>query len=364
MPPGLPVGPGVFGDRLCTPVVTPPAPTRQPLGPLVIGIGGHELDFYSRAQLTHPAVGGVILFARNYRAPEQLAGLCDEIRALREPRLLICVDQEGGRVQRFRTGFTPLPPLAVLGRWYESRTDRARDLAYRHGRVMAAEVLGHGVDMSLAPVLDLAGPSRVIGDRAMAANPEAVADLGAWYLAGMRDAGMAACGKHFPGHGSVAPDSHLEAVFDDRQLDQLQPGLTPFRALAARLDAVMMAHVTYPAVDQVPAGFSRTWIHEILRGELGFGGVVWSDDLDMTAAAAAGDMPRRLEAALSAGCDLALVCRPESAGALLEGISESPADVSGRVAGLHGRPQFTLAEQGRVPEFEAWKNSLKNLVEA
>lgn len=338
------------------------SPGNLPLGPLVVGMDGHELGGSSRDLLLHPAVGGVILFARNYRDPGQLSALCDQIRRLRTPRLLVCVDQEGGRVQRFQAGFTPLPPLATLGRWHASRSDRACDLAYRHGRVMAAEVLGHGVDLSLAPVLDLAGTSRVIGDRAMAADPAAVSELGAWYLAGMADAGMAACGKHFPGHGSVAPDSHHEVVRDERGLDQLERDLAPFRALAARLQAVMMAHVIYPAVDRVPAGYSRTWIGDVLRGELGFSGAVWSDDLDMAGAVTAGTTVERLEASLAAGCDLALVCRPQSAADVLARLEVSPSDASARIAALYGRPQFALDEQLRVEEFLAWRNSLKALV--
>ncbi|HSH28143.1 MAG TPA: beta-N-acetylhexosaminidase, partial [Wenzhouxiangella sp.] len=245
--------------------------TELPLGPLIVGIDGVSLDASTMELLRHPAVGGVILFARNYQSPEQLRALSAEIRALRSPRLLLAVDQEGGRVQRFQAGFTPLPPLGVLGRWYAARPDRARDLAYRHGRVMAAEVLGHGVDMSFAPVLDLDRSSQVIGDRGMSSEPAAVADLGAYYLAGMKDAGMRSCGKHFPGHGSVAPDSHHEVVVDERDLDALDEDLRPFAELAARLDSVMMAHVIYPARDPEPAGYSRAWVIDTLRERLGFG---------------------------------------------------------------------------------------------
>lgn len=332
------------------------------LGPLVVGIAGTALDAADRDRMGHPAVGGVILFARNYRDPEQLSELCREIREMREPRLLICVDQEGGRVQRFRDGFTPLPPLAVLGRWYEERPDRARDLAYRHARVMAAEILGHGLDMSLAPVLDRAGPSGVIGNRAMAADPEVIADLGAWYIAGMADAGMAACGKHFPGHGSVAPDTHREAVTDDRPRDALESDLLPFRRLAGRLGAVMMAHVSYPALDPRPAGFSPHWIREELRRSLGFAGAVWCDDLDMVGAAGAGNIPARMSAALAAGCDLVPVCDPDSAARLLEVLTEAPTDATECIARLYGRPAFPLADQSRVPEFRAWRDTLRNLV--
>ena len=220
-----------------------------PPGRLIVGFDGLDLTPETRERLLHPAVGGVILFSRNYASPDQLRALTFAIKAVREPRLLITVDQEGGRVQRFKAGFTPLPPLAVLGRWHRTRPDRAGDLAYRHGRIMAAEVLGHGVDLSWAPVLDLDRGSRVIGDRAMADDPEAVAELAAFYVAGMRDAGMAACAKHFPGHGSVAADTHSEVVTDPRPLAALDDDLGPFRALVNQLQAVMMAHVCYPACD-------------------------------------------------------------------------------------------------------------------
>lgn len=330
---------------------------------LIVGIFGTELDAATAERLRHPAVVGVVLFSRNYRDPDQLRALTEDLRALKSPRLLLCVDQEGGRVQRFRDGFTPLPPLAVIGRWYASHPDRARDLAYRHARVMAAEVLGHGVDLSLAPVLDLDRGSRVIGDRAFAQDPAVVADVAAWYLAGMRDAGMKCCGKHFPGHGSVAPDSHHEVVVDARAPAELEQDLTPFRILSAQLDAVMPAHVVYPSVDDRPAGFSPVWVQR-LRSEIGCGAVVISDDLDMAGAAGAGDLAARWEAAGKAGCDLALVCDPDSAAVLLEHAEIAPeAAAAGRAAAarLYGRAAFTLEEQLLVPEFRGWRNTLKQL---
>lgn len=333
---------------------------------LIVGIAGTELDPASRERLLHPAVVGVILFARNYRDPAQLLQLTEALRALKQPRLLLCVDQEGGRVQRFRDGFTPLPPLSVIGRWYASHPDRARDLAYRHGRVMAAEVLGHGVDLSLAPVLDLDRGSRVIGDRAFASDPAVVADVAAWYLAGMRDAGMKCCGKHYPGHGSTEPDSHHQVVIDDRELEAIEQDLTPFRSLAAQLDAVMPAHVIYPALDAAPAGFSAAWVRR-LRENLGCAAVVISDDLDMAGAAAAGDALDRWSACSDAGCDLALVCDPDSAAALIDrsdpdNISAHDIDAArSSAARLYGRAAFTLEEQLLVPEFRGWRNTLKQL---
>ena len=334
-----------------------------PLGPLIVGIEGLELDEQTRERLCHPAVGGVILFARNYRSPDQLQRLTTDLRALRSPRLLITVDQEGGRVQRFRDGFTSLPPLGVLGRWYRSHPDRARDLAYRHGRVMAAEVLGHGVDLSWAPVLDLDRGSRVIGDRALSDSPDAVCDLASFYLAGMRDAGMKSCGKHFPGHGSVTADSHDEVVVDDRPFVDLEVDLQPFSALAEQLHGVMMAHVCYPSVDKRPAGFSSKWIVDCLRGELGFSGVVVSDDLDMAGAAPAGNLSARLNQAVEAGCEAVLVCRPDSVAGLLKGSLDLPSPSAGRLEGLYGRAIATLDEQLTMPEFRAWRDALEKLSE-
>lgn len=332
-------------------------------GSLIVGIDGLALDEDWRALLRHPAVGGVILFARNFDSVEQVRALTTEIRALRSPRLLVTVDQEGGRVRRFRSSeLTPLPPPGLLGRWFASHPDRGRDLAYRHGRIMAAEMLALNVDLSWAPVLDLDRGSSVIGDRAMAADPAAVSELGAYYIAGMKDAGMAACAKHFPGHGSVEADSHHCVVTDPRPAEALEDDLQPFANLADRLAAVMMAHVCYPAIDPQPAGFSRRWIAQELRGRLGFGGLVVSDDLDMAGASPGGDLRQRLEQAFAAGCELALVCNPASARSLLADALPALPRLSGnRLATLYGRPMMTMSEQMLVPEFRAWRDSLKEL---
>jgi len=331
------------------------------LGPLIVGFDGLTLDAETSDRLLHPVVGGVILFSRNYASPTQLRELTAAIKALREPQLLITVDQEGGRVQRMKSGFTPLPPLAVLGRWYRSRPDRANDLAYRHGRVMAAELLEHGVDLSWSPVLDLDRGSGVIGDRAMSDDPAAVVELANFYVAGLHDAGMAACAKHFPGHGSVAADTHTDVVTDPRPISALEDDLVPFRELAAKVQAVMMAHVKYPCRDDQPAGFSRQWIGECLRGEMGFDGLVVSDDLDMAGAGPAGPVTERLARALEAGCDLALVCDPRSAAALLDQNPIAPALDCKRLSTLYGRPMASLEEQRTVPEFRAWRDSLEAL---
>jgi beta-N-acetylhexosaminidase len=332
------------------------------LGPLIVGFDGTWLDEATAERLCHPAVGGVILFSRNFEQPEQIASLTRSLHELRTPRLLVTVDQEGGRVQRFRTGLTRLPPLAVLGRWYASHPDRACDLAYRHGRVMAAELLELGVDLSWAPVLDLDRGSSVIGDRAMSADPEAVKQLASWYLAGMRDAGMAACAKHFPGHGSVEADSHHEVVVDARSRPELDADLAPFRELAGQVAAVMMAHVCYPAIDKGPAGFSRVWIGEVLRDQLGFAGLVVSDDLDMVGAEPAGDLAQRLDRAFDAGCDVALVCKPESAERVLTMDRDWPLPPQAAMQSLYGRPMARLDEQLLVPEFRAWRDSLNALM--
>jgi len=334
---------------------------------LIVGIDGLFLDEQASRLLQHSAVVGVILFSRNYGDPEQLASLCREIRALRTPRLLICVDQEGGRVQRFRTGFTSLPPLGKLGGWYRSHPERALDLAYRHGRVMAAEVLGHGVDLSLAPVLDLDRGSRVIGDRSFSEDPEAVTALAAHYIAGMRDAGMKNCAKHFPGHGSVQADSHQEVVTDTRPRREMASDIAPFAELVDQLDAVMPAHVRYPCLDDRPAGFSQAWIDNVLRSELVFKGTVISDDLDMKGAGAAGDPGNCWRASEKAGCDLALVCNPHTVVDLLraEPSDEAAFDAArGAAAKLYGRPSFSLDEQELVSEFRAWKSSLNKLAGA
>lgn len=284
------------------------------LGPLMIDIAGTRLTELDRERLSDPRVGGMILFSRNYESPEQLRELCAEIHALR--RMPIAVDHEGGRVQRFREGFTRLPAMRKLGAWWDEDRAAANEGARSIGFVLAAELRALGVDLSFAPVLDLDwSRSGVIGDRAFHRDPEAVTELAGSVIAGLRDAGMASCGKHFPGHGWVEADSHVAIPVDERSLAEMAADMQPYRAL--KLDAVMPAHVIYPKVDPRPAGFSPVWI-ETLRKELAFDGVIFSDDLSMEGASVAGDIVARASAAWDAGCDMLLVCNsPDAVGELL-----------------------------------------------
>ena len=313
------------------------------LGPLMCDVAGTELTDDDRRRLSHPLVGGVILFARNYASPAQLDALTTEIHALKSAPLLIGVDHEGGRVQRFREGFTRLPAMRAFGERWDAHPQQARHLAREAGYVLASELRAYGVDFSFAPVLDLDyGASSVIGDRAFHRDPRAVFELGQAVMLGMKDAGMAACGKHFPGHGHVVADSHVAIPVDERSLpDIARADLVPFRMMIeAGLAALMPAHVIYPRIDAQPAGFSRVWLGDILRGELGFDGVIFSDDLCMAGAAGAGDIVARVEAALVAGCDMALVCnRPDLADEVLARLEvDWPAPARARLARMHGRP--------------------------
>lgn len=326
------------------------------LGPIMMGLAGPEPSAEERELLRRPQVGGVILFTRNYESPRQIAALTAEIHALRDPPLLVAVDQEGGRVQRFRAGFTLLPAVARLGELHDIDPDRARRCAEATGWLMAAELRSVGVDLSFAPVLDLArGVSQVIGDRAFHRDAAVVAELARSYTRGMRHAGMVATGKHFPGHGSVAQDSHLELPVDPRPYRELEgEDLLAFeRMVGYGIEALMTAHVVYRGVDPAPATFSRFWLQEVLRRRCGFQGVIFSDDLHMGGAGGVGDMPARARAALDAGCDMLLVCHgTEPVAQLVEALAQWNNPVSQlRLVRMHGRGGEGYEELRRDPRW-------------
>ncbi len=327
----------------------------------MLGLEGVELTARERELLRHPLVGGVILFTRNYQSPAQAAALTAAIHALRQPRLLVAVDHEGGRVQRFRDGFTRLPAVRRLGEIYDQDRMRAKQLARVTGWLMATELRAVGVDLSFAPVLDLDhGLSGIIGDRAFHHNPESVADLAHAYASGMQKAGMEAVGKHFPGHGGIAADSHLELPVDPRPLAALEAAdLLAFeRMIHYGLAALMPAHVVYPAVDDRPAGFSARWLKDILRQQLEFQGVIFSDDLDMAGAHVAGSPPERAGAALAAGCDMVLACNDRHAAvAILDHLRYVPDPVTQvRLIRLHGRSHLTVERLHRNP---VWQRAVR-----
>jgi beta-N-acetylhexosaminidase len=332
----------------------------------MVDIEGTALTAEDRELLCHPQVGGIILFSRNYTAVEQLQALLAEIHTLRRPRLLVAVDHEGGRVQRFREGFTRLPAAARLGEIYDRDPRRGLRLAELSGWLMAAELRAVGVDLSFAPVLDLGrGVSTVIGDRAFHPTPQGVAKLAQVYVTGMQQAGMAATGKHFPGHGAIEADSHLTLPVDERPFDTIAAeDLYPFRALIAHgLAGIMPAHVAYPKVDPAPAGFSRFWLQEVLRTRLGFQGVIFSDDLSMAGAEGAGGYGARACAALEAGCDMVLVCN-RRAGAeevlhAVEGYDQPLTHL--RLVRMHGREG---TDPVRLRRDSTWRIAVTELAHA
>jgi beta-N-acetylhexosaminidase len=311
------------------------------LGPVMLDVVGTELCADDIRRLQHPLVGGVILFKRNYVSNSQLKALTESIHAVRQPPLLIAVDHEGGRIQRFKDGFTKIPAMREFGKIWDSNPKLAKALATDAGWVLAAELRAHGVDFSFTPVLDMDyGDSLVIGDRAFHLNARAISDLAFALMQGLKKAGMAAVGKHFPGHGFVVADSHVSMPVDERSFDQIaQQDMQPFRMLIDDgIPAIMPAHVIYPAVDDKPAGFSEKWLQKILRERLGFNGAIFSDDLTMAAATAGGDVTTRVLAALNAGCDMVLVCnQPALADELLENLQWTiPAQSLSRLARMHG----------------------------
>lgn len=313
------------------------------LGPVMLDVSGLALDDEDRRRLQHPQVGGVILFSRNYHSPKQLKSLVEEIHAMRTPRLVVAVDQEGGRVQRFRDGFQTIPAMAKIGDLYDQDAATAIKYAETFAWIMASELLHYGIDLSFSPVLDVANPvSSVIGDRAFHRDPETITRLANAWIRGMKKAGMEAIGKHFPGHGSVEGDSHHVMPFDRRNFDNIEThDLVPFRrVIATHLTGIMMAHVIYDQVDEMPAGYSKFWIEQILREQLGFDGIIFSDDLSMSGAETVGDYSERAKASLQAGCDILLVCNnPQGADEVLDSLTNYNNPTSQlRMIRLHGEP--------------------------
>jgi beta-N-acetylhexosaminidase len=337
------------------------------LGPLMIDVQGKTLTEEDRELLAHPLVGAVILFTRNFESVEQLERLVADIRAVRSPPLLVTVDHEGGRVQRFRKGFTVLPPMRTIGREYDLNAAAGRLLARQTGWLMAAELRAIGIDMSFAPCVDLDyGASSVIGDRAFHRDPQVVSELAIAFIGGMREAGMAACAKHFPGHGFVVPDSHVAMPVDRRPLVDLDEDMTPYRRLIDNgLASIMAAHVVFTEVDDLPAGFSRRWMRDELRGRLRFDGAIFTDDLSMAGAKVVGDMPARAKAALAAGCDVLSLCNDRQ-GVLqvvdsLRGSGDPLSQV--RMARLHGKSGSTREALYASKDWQACESAIKGCME-
>jgi beta-N-acetylhexosaminidase len=326
------------------------------LGPLMVDVAGLELTPEDRDVLRHPLVGSVILFTRNYASSEQLARLVADIHGVRTPALIVAVDQEGGRVQRFRPQFSPLPPPRRIGHEYDLDTRHGLTLARSMGWLMAAELRAHGVDLSFAPCVDLDyGVSEVIGDRAFHARPEAVAQLALAYMQGMKDAGMAATAKHFPGHGAVVADSHQSLPVDRRGWNELGDDLLPYRRLIANgLPGVMVAHVLFPSVAPEPASLSHRWIQNALREELGFEGAIFTDDLSMGGAKEFGDIVHRATAALDAGCDVLPVCNDRASVTTLLDEMEYEVQPSShlRLVRMRGR---SAPERGELLAGDTWR---------
>ncbi len=337
------------------------------LGPVMMDVQGKTLTEEDRELLAHPLVGAVILFTRNFESVEQLQQLVADIRAVRSPPLLVTVDHEGGRVQRFRQGFTVLPSMRMIGRQYDLDPVAGRLLARQCGWLMAAELRAVGIDMSFAPCVDLDyGASSVIGDRAFHRDPRIVSELAISFMGGMREAGMSACAKHYPGHGFVVPDSHVAMPVDRRPLVDMDEDLTPYRRLIDNgLASVMAAHVIFTDVDDKPAGFSPRWLQNELRGRLGFDGAIFTDDLSMAGAKVIGDMPARAKAALAAGCDVLSVCNDRQ-GVLqvidsLRGSGDPLSQV--RMARLHGKPGLPREALHASSDWQTCEGAVKGCME-
>jgi beta-N-acetylhexosaminidase len=344
---------------------------RQSLGFLMVGIAGLTMSENERSMLLHPAIAGVILFSRNYADPDQLSQLTHDIHSVRHPRLLIAVDHEGGRVQRFKSaGFTHFPAAMSLGKLYDEKPLRALELAHHWGCVMASELLSCGVDFTFAPVVDLDyGNSSVIGDRALHHNPHVVAELASHMMQGMNHAGMTAVAKHFPGHGHVVADTHHEFAQDTRSMEQLlSTDIQPYKHLMQHhLGAIMMAHVVYPAIDDKPAGLSSIWIQSILRQKMHYQGAVISDDLGMLAVAKRASGEVLAQQFLGAGCDLVLLCNDiQQRDEALLGLIKYQADAvqESRLIRLHGNPRLAYPSLKQLHQSAEWLSHMKVLVHA
>ncbi|WP_227429149.1 beta-N-acetylhexosaminidase [Psychrobacter sp. I-STPA6b] len=335
-------------------------------GVLMTDIGSTQLTTEDIHLIQQAQVGGIILFARNIDCPQQVRSLCDDIRH-HNPDILIGVDQEGGRVARLRDGFTPLPAMGKLGILFNTNPCHALQLAYDCGYLMATEVLAVGIDMSFAPVLDIDGISQVIGDRSFHPKPEAIVALSSQFMRGMKSAGMATTGKHFPGHGSVAPDSHVADAIDNRSYtDIYNIDMQPFIQTMPWLDALMPAHVIFNQIDDKPAGFSKIWLQDILRNDLGFNGIIFSDDLSMKAAHTAGDAGQRVKAAIEAGCDIALVCNDRVAAyEAAEAAQNLPYPNQERIKSVRGKiPTWQGSLETTCQQFEHWSQARQNVLNA
>ena len=339
------------------------------LGSVMIDLVGTSISQQEKELLQHPQTGGVILFTRNFESIEQIQQLIRDIHDCREPHLLIAIDHEGGRVQRFHEGFTRIPPAQVFGKLYDKDQQQAREYTQQAGWLLAAELRAIGVDFSFAPVLDLAhGLSGVIGDRAFHSKAEVVATLAYAFMHGMQSAGMSAVGKHFPGHGGVVEDSHLALPTDRRDFDTLRrKDMLAFeRIIKNGLPAIMPAHVIYEQVDAKPAGYSSIWLQDILRNKMGFQGVIFSDDLTMEAACVAGSYSERAEQALAAGCDMVLVCNHTDGAAevleSLEGYRNPTAQL--RLMRMHGKDGMTREALFKTRQWQQAVDMISSLDES
>ncbi|MBC6904938.1 beta-N-acetylhexosaminidase [Saccharophagus sp. K07] len=337
-----------------------PSRSDYPLGPVVLDIAGTELQPEEAEVLQHPQVGGLILFSRNFESPEQLCYLVGCVRSVR-PNLLLAVDQEGGRVQRFKSGFTRLPALRDVGDLFEQDSQRAIQTARELGWLMASEVRECGVDISFAPVVDADDAfGSVIGDRAFSPDFAIVAELAKAYIGGMGEAGMAATLKHFPGHGAVEEDSHEELPVDERSFEEVwEEDMRPFRALLPLAGAVMPAHILFASVDPNPVGFSSFWLQKILRHKLGFGGIIFSDDLSMEGASVMGDHCDRAEAALAAGCDAVLVCnKPAKAIEVIERLNAVAHPANNRLSLMCAQKATPSGSPATLQKAERWRRAV------